>query len=660
MISLRRLAAGLRVCLFATVVLAAAHAAPPPPVEAFFDDGAVQDMRLSPNGRWLASRALPAGGGPSRLVLVDLDGKEPTKVLVSFARAQVTRVRWVDDESLLITAVEVNHRGTERVFPATLAVRRDGSSLRTLIKAEFSGDIPAPGPRPLEPNHEVLALGAPGSGEVIVGEHLVGPGGELKAVNPLAVNVRSGARRSLVRSLPPDAVEWLFDPLGQPRLAVTQRDGQRSFLWFDADKQAFREIARHRVLEAPFSPRFVDGDGQLYVQVVGADGGDELRRFDFTSGQPAAEAVAATPGFDGGIDPVFDRATGALLGLRLVREARQTQWLTPSHQALQRQVDSALPGRQNDLLCAPCTGLEALLVFSHGERHPGEFYLFGPASGELQRVGSVRPRIDASAMAPLRFERIRTRDGAALPVWVTLPADDAKARSAVLLVHGGPWVRGREREWDAASQFLASRGHVVIEPEFRGSAGYGNAHLRAGFGQWGAAMQDDLDDAVAWAVKQGWVDPKRVCIAGGSYGGYAALMGLARTPGAFRCGVAWAAVSDPRLLFSIFWSDIGREARQYSMTALIGDPARDAERLAAAAPLNLAARIQAPLLLAHGALDRRVPLEHGERMRDALRQAGRSPDWVLYRDEGHDWSRLDTRLDFWKRVEAFLARHLAP
>ena len=224
-----------------------------------------------------------------------------------------------------------------------------------------------------------------------------------------------------------------------------------------------------------------------------------------------------------------------------------------------------------------------------------------------------------------------------------------------------PWMRGRSWQWNPMPQFLASRGYVVIEPEFRGSTGFGARHFRAGWKQWGQAMQDDLVDALAWAVREGHADGKRVCIAGGSYGGYAVLMGLARHGEQFRCGAAWSSVTDPRLLFK--WrrdSAVGSEDREYSYPLLIGDPVADAAMLDANTPVLLAARIKTPVFLAHGGADERVPLVHGERMRDALVAAGRPAEWVVYSDEGHGWLKLETRLDFAKRLEAFLARHLGP
>ena len=338
-------------------------------------------------------------------------------------------------------------------------------------------------------------------------------------------------------------------------------------------------------------------------------------------------------------------------------------------------MDRRLPGRVNLLSCRRCTGADpVVLVHSWSDQQPGQWLLHWPARAAdapaqaWRLLGDSRRGLPAERMATLDFHRVTTRDGLPMPVWLTLPPAGAPGpaapgarRPAVLLVHGGPWVRGGHWRWDADAQFLASRGYVVIEPEFRGSSGYGERWFEAGRHQWGRAMQDDLLDALDWAVQRGWVDPQRVCIAGASYGGYAALMGPIRHPERYRCAAAWVGVTDLALLFdNSYWSDLSDEGRHYTLPALLGDPVADAERLRAQSPVHLAGQLQVPVLLAYGALDRRVQLAHGERMRDALTAAGRPPQWLVYPDEGHGWRRPDNRVDFAQRLEAFFAQHLAP
>ena len=225
-------------------------------------------------------------------------------------------------------------------------------------------------------------------------------------------------------------------------------------------------------------------------------------------------------------------------------------------------------------------------------------------------------------------------------------------------MHGGPWVRGTDLTWQAEAQFLASRGYRVLEPEFRGSEGYGFQLFRAGWKEWGHAMQDDLVDAVEWAAKQGLIDRDRVCIVGSSYGGYAALMGLITHPAAYRCAASFAGVTDIELMYSISWSDISQASRQYSMPVLIGDPVQDADRLAKASPLKRVAEIKVPVLLTHGAADRRVPLVHAQRFGDAAKRAGVDIEQVIYTGVGHGFVDPAKEAEHFGRVERFLEKSL--
>jgi dipeptidyl aminopeptidase/acylaminoacyl peptidase len=252
------------------------------------------------------------------------------------------------------------------------------------------------------------------------------------------------------------------------------------------------------------------------------------------------------------------------------------------------------------------------------------------------------------------------RDGLDIPAYLTLPkGKEPKNLPLVLLAHGGPWVHGAVWAWSAEPAYLASLGYAVLEPAFRGSTGWGTKLETAGWKQWGRGMQDDLNDGVDWLVRQGIVDPKRVCIMGASYGGYAVLMGLARDPDRWRCGIEYVGVTDINLLFDVTWSDASNsDYIRYTAKELIGDPDKDAAMFKAASPLENAAKIKAPVLMAYGGEDYRVPLVHGEKMRDALRAQGTPVEWVVYADEGHGFLLEKNRYDFYQRVATFLAQHL--
>jgi acetyl esterase/lipase len=500
---------------------------------------------------------------------------------------------------------------------------------------------------------------------------------DLTDVRPLWLNTRTGRTRGLDVQAPGGAWQWLFDSTGEPRLVVTRREQRLAVHWRGPGQMAqqndWQLIAEGDVLNMPFTPRFVDDAGHLYVtHQRGPEGFEVLSRFDFQRRAPAREPWVVTPGFDFHGKVLGGRRGAAAAGVRVDAELETTVWLNPKMKALQEKADTMLPGRVNRLSCRRCDEADAVvLVLSGSDIDPGQLLLYRAAEDKWQRVSRMLEGIDPAQMASVEFQRIRARDGRDLPLWLTLPlaevgASDAlaaarkKARPAVVLVHGGPWVRGGHWQWEPMAQFLASRGYLVISPEFRGSTGYGQAHFRAGFKEWGRAMQDDVADAVLWAQAQGLTD-ERVCVAGGSYGGYATLMGLVRHPELYRCGVAWVAVTDLFLfLEGSIWvaDDISGTSRRHTLPELVGDVKADAEMLTAVSPVAQAARIRAPLLLAFGETDERVPLAHGKRVRAALQKAGHEPEWVTYANEGHEWRLPQTRIDFAKRVEKFLAQHL--
>jgi dipeptidyl aminopeptidase/acylaminoacyl peptidase len=282
----------------------------------------------------------------------------------------------------------------------------------------------------------------------------------------------------------------------------------------------------------------------------------------------------------------------------------------------------------------------------------------------LNKVGESRPHIDSKQMGHQEFVRYKARDGLDIPALLTLPRGaTGKNLPMVVLVHGGPWVRGESWGWNAQAQFLASRGYAVLEPEFRGSQGFGLKHFSAGFKQWGLAMQNDLADGVRWAIGKGIVDPKRVCIAGASYGGYATLMGLVNDPDLYKCGIDWAGVTDINLMYNDTWyarSDFTEDYKKYGMPELVGDQVKDAAQLKATSPIMQAARIRQPLLLAYGGADQRVPIFHGKKFYDAVKDTNRNVEWIEYSEEGHGWYLEKNNIDFWGRVEKFLDKQIGP
>jgi dipeptidyl aminopeptidase/acylaminoacyl peptidase len=298
------------------------------------------------------------------------------------------------------------------------------------------------------------------------------------------------------------------------------------------------------------------------------------------------------------------------------------------------------------------------LVGYQSDRAPGKFYRWDRKAKQGTFLFNTRPKLDGLPLAEMKAVVIPARDGLKLNSYLTLPVGLAPRNlPMVLFPHGGPWARD---EWgfNGYAQWLANRGYAVLQPNFRGSTGYGKNFLNAGNKQWGLKMHDDLIDALNWAVKEGYADPKKIGIMGGSYGGYCALAGLAFTPDVFACAVDIVGPSNLQtLIHSIppYWKPM---LSVFNVRlADVNDP-KDAELVRKASPLNSAERITRPLLIGQGANDPRVKPAESEQIVAAIEKNRGNVIYVLYPDEGHGFARPENRTDFNARAEAFLGTYL--
>lgn len=655
----------------AAPLLAAATAqAAPPPAELFFKEPDIVEAVLSPSGRKLA---ITSAKGITRvgLAIVDLGPGSDIKRVAQFSDGDIRDVHWVNEERLVFSVVDLSEGSGRRTgAPGLFAVNSDGSKFRQLVRRQNVPFVTSGGTddRLLTWNHRLLRVpfAAPGSSNdrILLAEFSTG---EDQQQHPLWLDTRTGLTQAVRVDAPAHAVDWLADSQGELRVAYTLHKGRTAAHWRAPGSSRWVQLYDADLLNLPFKVKAVDDAGGLYVnKTYGAEGYAWLTRYDFTGMQPEDKPLVQTPGFDFDGMLLTERGTGQAEGVRVLMDGETTVWFNAAMKDFQARADSLFPDRVNRVSCRRCGAPDMVaLVRSFSDRDPGRLYLYQaqPPAGEKtwRSIGPVLEGVKPEQMAGVELHRIPARDGRDLPVWVTRPAGANGPLPAVVLVHGGPWVRGGSWRWHAETQFLASRGYVVIEPEMRGSTGYGEAHFRAGFRQFGQAMQDDVADALRWAQKQGLASDK-ACIAGASYGGYSTLMGLVRHPEAYRCGIAWVALADLDLYVSGSWwvtDDISRTGRSFTLPELVGDPVRDADMIAAHSPVKQAGRIKAPLLLAFGEEDRRVPLAHGERLRKALREAGNDPVWVTYPGEAHGFTNMKNKVDFAERMATFLAQHLA-
>jgi dipeptidyl aminopeptidase/acylaminoacyl peptidase len=648
----------------AMLLMAASSRSAPPAPEVFFGDQDIGEAVLSPSGKRLA---FTTGKGMDRVGLVVLDLAPGGKITrpAQVAREDVADIHWVNDDRLLYSLVDLS--GERSRAPGLFAVDVEGGGRRVLIERSnrIGFNTGTPDYTVLDRSHWLRFVPEPRQGQTNEQVLVSSYGYQHDTQTLVWLNTRTGMTRQVTTQAPGNNTQWLVDDRGEPRATLTFKDDRVRAYWLKPGGSEWEQLFDTTVLKQPFELHSVDNQGRLYVtHVPKGSAYAVLARYDAETKAPAAKALVSVPGFD--FSGYLIQQDDAVLGVRAMADSETTVWLDGRMAQFQQEVDKRLPGLVNRVDCRRCGQPDMVaLVDSSNDHDPGKLWIYQaqPPAGQPRwmPIGRVREAVVPAQMAGVDFQTISSRDGRKLPVWVTRPDGAKGPLPAVVLVHGGPWLRGTSWQWDRWGQFLASRGYLVIQPEFRGSTGYGIDHFRAGFKQWGQSMQDDVADALRWAQQQGLASDK-ACIIGGSYGGYSTLMGLAKDPDLYRCGVAWMAVTDLELFAQGAWwlEDDGELSRRLTVPEMVGDPKQDAAMLAANSPVKLASRIKAPLLLAHGELDYRVPIAHGRRMKDALKAAGNPPEWVSYPEEGHGFYKREDRLDFARRVEAFLAKHLQP
>jgi dipeptidyl aminopeptidase/acylaminoacyl peptidase len=636
------------------------------PLREFFAQVEMKAPLLSPDGRHIAM-IVRDPSGLAVLAVAPTDAPERRSGVARIENADVFDLRWVNDRRILFTAANPDSSDEEVWVGGMYAVDLDG---KDYVGPVGQGSLVRE--QGMVWNLHLARLLRDGSDNIIVVRmNRGGSSHDRWSWTPMRVDTRRpSVPRAILSDEPRHARAWAFDASGVPVAARSLMPDGTSIVWWRPDERSdWQEIDRYNAYRSDnrgIEPVAGLKDGRLLVHAYRSDGPRTagVYAYDPRTRVREAQPLVAVEGFDAYGDLIFDRRTGALAGATYYSDAFGVAWLDPRLRGLQQRLDRLLPGLATSFGCDPCSGQRHFIVAAWSDRQPVVYFLFDSEAEDgkaLRLLGGARPKLDPTLMAEQEFHRIPARDGQQIPVYVTRPRGKGPW-PAVVHVHGGPHVRGTAWGWSPVAQFLASRGYLVVEPEFRGSAGFGHAWLRAGYKQWGLAMQDDISDATRWAIALKLADPARVAIAGASYGGYAALMGPVREPGLYRAAINWVGVTDIGLLYSRSESDaMGSLWLRDTFPWQVADPDKDEAQVRQTSPLWRAAEIKVPVLLAYGREDRRVPLVHGERMRDALKAAGNAQvEWVVYDEEGHTFRKETTRLDFWNRVEKFLAQHLRP
>ena len=466
------------------------------------------------------------------------------------------------------------------------------------------------------------------------------------------VNIKTGEEK-LAALNPGNFTGWITDHAGKIRGAVSA-DGVNTSLFYRAtEADAFKSIVTTNFRESVSVAAFTADNKQMYV--ISNRGRDKSALFEF-------DPIAAKEGKLVFEHPVVDvsglgwsRARNVPTQVDYQIDKAERHFLDAEAKRIYEALQTKLPGYEINFQSAT-KDEQRLIVAASSDRTPGSRYLYDVKANSLKKLADINGAIAEADMAEMKPIAYTSRDGLSIRGYLTLPKGIAAKNLPVIInPHGGPWARDGWG-YNPEIQFLANRGYAVLRMNFRGSTGFGRKFWEASFKQWGLTMQDDVTDGVNWLVKEGIADPKRIAIYGASYGGYATLSGITRTPDLYAAAVSYVGVSN---MFT-FMKSIPPYWKPFleMMTEKVGDAEIDKAQLTLTSPALNADKIKTPLFVAQGAKDPRVVKAESDQMVEALRQRGVDVDYMVKDNEGHGFRNQENQFDFYEAMEKFLAKHL--
>jgi len=617
------------------------------PVEAFAQLPAISNPKLSPDGSKVAFLANEKGR--VSLTFLSLNGKGGSRMPPP-DKMDIRDFHWANDETLLIEVGTLWNRA-EFVGPTY-----NSWIISYNIKTKRHSWMGNLGFMPLRKRH--------GSTEIYTSqrERLV----DILPSDPTSVLIEfdfdvnafpevfrvdhENNRRISIRNEKKGILRWYTDSESKVRFGVgfDQTNNQapiKVLRGLDGDWNDFNDV--------PWSSRFIfqgfaKDKNQLFVSGLTGHGTLALYRIDAASGD-VIEEVAAHQSVD--IDgPVFHPLSRHLTGVTFTDDFHRITNPDPGFAKVQERIDYKKRGHVNTII-EKARNSDRYLFEMHSDTVPSIYYLYDVGTDRVKRIGKAYDGIDLGFTAPTKSVSIPVTDGSTIPGYMTIPhGREASNMPTIILPHGGPTARD-DAEWDYWAQFYASRGYLVIKPNFRGSTGYGQDFRLKGREQWGGLMQDDITDATKWAIAEGYADPERICIVGASFGGYAALMGAVKEPGLYKCAVSINGVTnlpamkakDERYVGGDYWIQF------------MGLEGTDDKEVS---PYHRAEEIQAPVLLVSAKDDARIPYRLSEDMHKRLRKLGKQSHYVKLEQGGHSLMSEDARLTMLTETEKFLKAHI--
>jgi dipeptidyl aminopeptidase/acylaminoacyl peptidase len=623
-------------------------------VDAFVKKDRFETIKISPTGEYYAA-TVPVEDKTALAIMRRADNK----LTATFQLGRNTHVNnfwWVNAERVLISIAEKYGELDQPLLTGELyAINADGSRPDLLVGYRVAGGGLGTKiqPKKVERVAAFLVDDLPADDKHVIISVMPFSGSGDPYTRAEELDVYTGRRLPVARA-PVRNAEFTTDNRGVVRFAHGAGTDLINKLYYRAGNGAEWKLINDEVVsgrvERPIG--FSGDDKTAYLRVEQDKGPDAIVAMDVASGE-RREVLR-----DDDTDPMrmlYRPGTSLAVGAMYMDGRPRTAFFdNASPEArLYRSLEAAFKGESPYITSSTSDG-KLTLVQTGSDRNPGDFYVFDTVAKKAEHLISRREWFDPAKMAEMRPVALTARDGLPLHGYLTVPnGSDGKNIPMVVMPHGGPFGIYDGWGFDTDGQLLAAAGYAVLQINFRGSGNHGRAFEHAGARQWGRTMQDDVTDATRWAIEQGIADPRRICIFGGSYGGYAALMGVAKEPGLYRCAVGYVGVYD--LLTMHTHGDVQRRG---SGETYLREWIGEMDGLSAVSPNRMADRIKAPVFLAAGGEDQRAPIEHSKMMEKALKSAGVPVETLYYPTEGHGFYVEANRKEFYTRLLTFLNRHI--
>ena len=603
------------------------------------DLGAVASLSrpvLSPDGKLVAALGVENGKQVVRLMAASAAPGAPYNFSVP-EKYKVNWVRWAGPRKLLVSMAIGTRLFGEEVRMTRTAVLDFATGKNSFVGPREQGLI----------GDDLIHVDREGKFVLLATQPSI-----FEYPSVYRVDLGTGKSERIVRAQE-HVWSWFADSTGVVRAGIGVNGKKWWLLYRTAADQEFQRIKRTVDEDDTDIDKFlpVDGSDQGFAIAAGASGRFGLYRYDFLTDR-IGERLYENPSVD--IDDFDLLPDGKVAGVYYTDDKPEVAWLDPQLKALQARIDKALPGKVNRVVSTSRDKMR-LLVWSAAADDPGLFYFYDRNTRQMSPFAAPHEGLLDKRLAAMEAVRYKARDGLEIRAYLTLPPGKSdKNLPLIVMPHGGPFARDA---WgfDSWVQYLASKGYAVLQPNFRGSTGFGKAFVEKGYGAWGRGMQDDIDDGVKWLAGRGTADPKRVCIMGASFGGYAAMWAAVRNPDLYRCAISFAGISDvgSMLRYDRRSFSAPRYARDWQ-SKVQGDKGFELDQIS---PIKSVDKLGVPILIAHGDEDDNVPLYQSRRLHEALNKLGKGHEYVVYEGEGHGFADPKNATDFLTRVGKFLDTH---